>query len=385
LGKIALKLYQKKGKEKVKCIHFGSCGSCDLYNLNYQEALIYKQNMVKDLLKEFYNKDFEIFSSVKRNHRNRAEFRIWHEDKKIFYAMTNLEKNSIVKLNECPKVIKPIENIMWDLLKDLEKDDILKDKLFAIEFLGSNSGELLVTLIYHKKLNEIWEEKAKNLEEKYNILIIGRSKKQKIVISKDYIFEKIYIDNAPYIYKYYDTGFTQPNSFVNQKMISWAKNITKNLSGDLLELYCGLGNFTLPLSKNFNKVLATEVSKASIKAAKENCKLNNINNIFFARLNASESAQALRKQRSFNRLKNINLDSFDFSTILVDPPRAGLDSDSLNLAKDFKNVIYISCNPLTLARDLKEFSKTHIVKKVAIFDQFPYTKHIESGVFLERF
>jgi len=368
----------------VNCIHFKSCGSCNLYNLNYEDALIYKQNLVKDLLKDFYSGDFEVFASIKKNHRNRAEFRIWHENNKIFYAMTNLEKSGIVKLKECPKVIKPIQKVMWDLLKDLESIDILKEKLFAIEFLGSNKGELLVTLIYHKKLNETWEEKAKNLEKKYNILIIGRSKKQKIVISKDYIIEELYIENTPYIYKYYDTGFTQPNSFVNQKMISWAKKISKNFSGDLLELYCGLGNFTLPLSKNFNKVLATEVSKTSIKAAIENCELNGIKNIFFARLNASESAQALKKQRSFNRLKNIDLNSFDFSTIFVDPPRAGLDKDSLNLAKDFKNIIYISCNPVTLARDLKELSKTHIVKKAAIFDQFAYTTHIESGVYLER-
>jgi tRNA (uracil-5-)-methyltransferase len=167
-------------------------------------------------------------------------------------------------------------------------------------------------------------------------------------------------------------------------MITWAIEQVKENGSDLIELYCGLGNFTLPLSRYFDNVLATEISKNSIKAAKENCILNNINNISFIRLNASETAQALAKTREFRRLKDINLEKYSFSTILVDPPRAGLDEDSINLVKEFKNIVYISCNPETLARDLETLSKSHKVINGAIFDQFPYTKHIESGVYLER-
>ena len=94
--------------------------------------------------------------------------------------------------------------------------------------------------------------------------------------------------------------------------------------------------------------------------------------------------QALNKSRRFTRLKEIDLDSYNFSTVLVDPPRAGLDSDTIRLISEIKNIIYISCNPETLARDLESLTKSHHIEESAIFDQFPHTHHIESGVFLVK-
>ena len=366
------------------CSHFGNCGACNNYKLEYNEQLNKKKELVSTLLKNF-NKELKVFSTPTNAHRARAEFKIWHEDNKIYYALTNLEKNGVVKLKECPKVVESINSVMWDLIKKIEQKDILKNKLFAIEFLGSTSSkDLLVTLIYHKSLDDSWQKEAKELEKAFNISLIGRARKQKIALSKEYITQKFNIDNKEYIYRYYEGGFTQPNPFINQKMIEWVVSKVKNIGGDFLECYCGLGNFTIPLSQYFNRVLATEISKSSIKNAKINCELNSIDNIDFIRLNSKETAQALKKVREFNRLKGINLDSFNFTTALVDPPRAGLDTDTINLIKEFKNIIYISCNPKTLSRDLKELSKTHKIKDAAIFDQFAYTNHIESGVYLER-
>jgi len=368
----------------VKCKHFGECGSCNLYNLEYEVALNSKKEEVNNLIRDFYNQELQVFKSPSAGHRARAEFKIWHKDKECFYAMTNLEKNGVVLLDECPKVIKSISKVQYPLLEAINKSEILKTKLFSIEFLGTKSAQLLVTMIYHRKLDEAWQKEAKKLEESFNIHIIGRSRKQKIVLSSEYIIEKLNILDKEFSYKYYEGGFTQPNPFVNEKMITWAIEQIKDNGGDLIELYCGLGNFTLPLSRYFDKVLATEISKNSIKAAKENCILNNINNITFIRLNAAETASAISKSREFRRLKDVNLDSFNFSTILVDPPRAGLDEDSIKLVSKFDKIIYISCNPETLARDLKTLTNTHKVVSGAVFDQFPYTKHIESGVYLER-
>ena len=367
----------------MKCRHFGKCGSCSVYNLEYEEALIRKKETIKELLVEFYSSDIEVFKSPSSAHRARAEFKIWHIDNSCFYAMSNIEKNGIEILSECPKVIEPISNVQYKLLEYINSSEILKNRLFSIEFLAGLSGEVLVTLIYHKKLDNSWQNKAKELEDKFNISIIGRARKQKIVLSKDFIKETLRVNNNKYFYNYYEGGFTQPNPYVNQKMIEWALSVASG-KDDLLELYCGLGNFTIPLSSKFNRVLATEISKNSIKAAKENCKLNAVNNIEFIRMDASDTASALKKKREFRRLKDIDLDTFNFSTILVDPPRAGLDENSIKLVKEIDNIIYISCNPQTLARDLKELSKTHKVKRAAMFDQFPYTHHIESGVYLER-
>ena len=165
-------------------------------------------------------------------------------------------------------------------------------------------------------------------------------------------------------------------------MIEWVLEQTKNIGGDLLELYCGAGNFTLPLSRNFQKVLATEVSKTSIKAAKKNCEINNIDNIQFARLASEEMSQAMKGVRVFRRLEGIELKNYNFQAAFVDPPRCGLDEATRDLLGQFPYIIYISCNPETLYRDLQALQKTHEPLSYALFDQFPYTPHMESGVVL---
>ena len=153
---------------------------------------------------------------------------------------------------------------------------------------------------------------------------------------------------------------------------------------DLLELYCGNGNFTIPLAGYFHKVIATEMAKSSIKMATKNSELNQIDNIKFIRLSAEETTAALNQEREFRRLKDISLTDYDFSTVLVDPPRAGLDRATLLLITQFETIIYFSCNPLTLKQNLGVLSQSHRIEDFAIFDQFPYTKHCETGVILKK-
>lgn len=118
-------------------------------------------------------------------------------------------------------------------------------------------------------------------------------------------------------------SFTQPNAAVCQKMLEWACGAAEGLDGDLLELYCGNGNFTLPLSEKFERVLATEISKTSVSAAQWNIEANRIGNIKIARLSAEEFTEAYTGKREFKRLKDggIALTDYAFSTIFVDPPR----------------------------------------------------------------
>lgn len=367
----------------MNCKHFGFCGACNLYNLDYEKQLQDKSKKVSELI-EYEN--LTIFDSPKQNYRARAEFRIWHDGDICNYAMTNIDKNGVVNIDECQMVIGPIENRMWKLLEIINSSEILKRKLFGVEFLSSTLDDVLITMLYHKKLGDEWISEAKELESTLNANIIGRSRGQKIVLSKEYITEELNIDNNRYRYNQYDGGFTQPNPYVNAKMITWAKEKASSVGcGDLLESYCGLGNFTLPLSSCFDKVLATEVSKKSIYNALENCEINNIDNIHFIRLSSEELSEALRGEREFNRLKDIDLKAFNFSCVLVDPPRAGLDDGTIKLISNIQHIIYISCNPETLARDLKILKLSHDVIDGVIFDQFPHTSHIESGVFLKRF
>ena len=369
----------------MKCEHFGTCGSCAVYELNYEEELAEKKERVLGLLTPFSVKDLELFSASDSNYRARSEFKIWHEGDEAFYAMSKLNEKGAFNIVECPKVIHPIEKRMQPLLDKINSSEVLKHRLFVVEFLATTTDECLITMIYHRKLDAEWEAEAKELETLLSAKIMGRSRKQKVILSDEFVTEKLFIDRQDYFYRHYESGFTQPNPAVNIQMIEWAiKQAKKVQGGDFLESYCGLGNFTIPLSKYFTKVLATEISKRSIYAAKENCELNNITNIEFIRLASEEMTQALNKEREFTRLKEVDLDAYDFSTVLVDPPRAGLDNATIKLISQMKNIIYISCNPETLARDLGELTKTHNIGESAIFDQFPHTHHVESGVFLTK-
>lgn len=371
----------------MTCNYFGKCGSCTLYDKNYEEQLDYKIKREKERFSEFTTQEFDIIKSSSENFRNRAEFKIWknfddENNPTLSYAMTSFEKKAL-EIDSCQIVSEDIQKLMPKLLEEISKNPTLSFKIFACEFLNSKKGDMLVTLIYHKKLDATWEEEAKKLEEKLNINIIGRARKQKFVLSKDYIDETLNIQNRDFFFAYKEGGFTQPNTNVNIKMIEWVLENIK-AKDDLCELYCGGGNFTIPLSTMFDKVLATEISKTSINSALNNCKLNSISNIDFIRMSSEEFVEALNEVREFRRLKDINLKSYNFSTIFLDPPRAGLDDTTTKLSSKFKQIIYISCNPETLHRDLKELTKTHQIKNFALFDQFAYSEHIESGVILEK-
>lgn len=314
----------------------------------------------------------------------RAEFRIWHTGDEINYVMFKKgEKNAPIIIDEFPAASKLINESMGPLLKAIQSSPALSKKLFQIDFLSTSTNEQLITLLYHKPLDNDWENALRQLAKTMKHQFIGRARKQKIVLENDFVYEEMQINDCKYRYQQVENSFTQPNAHICQNMLQWATNETRNAQGDLLELYCGNGNFTIPLSKNYDKVLATEIAKTSVKSALHNIEINGVNNITIVRLSSEELTQALNKERAFRRLKNVNLDDYHFNTVFVDPPRSGIDSETLKLISQFDNIIYISCNPDTLHKNLNAL-KEHKIMKFALFDQFPFTDHIEAGVILKK-
>lgn len=363
----------------MDCKYFGECGACRVYESGYDSQLNEKLELNRDRFKQFYTGEISLFKSPPSHYRSRSEFKLWHEGDEIFYAMNHVDKQGVVLIDECPQVNVHIGELMPKLLVAIKEKDI-DFKLFGVDFLSSSDGEIVISLLYHRALDEEWKSKAELIAQELNVYIIGRSRKQKLVIGQDYITEKLLIDNEEYSFKHIENSFTQPNPRVNEQMIEWALSMLKSSKGDLLELYCGAGNFTIPFSKRFDKVLATEISKSSINAAKENMRLNNVKNIEFVRMSVEEFVGALDGVREFRRMKDIDIESYDLKTIFVDPPRSGMDEDSARFSTRYENILYISCNPETLVRDLEILSKTHTIESMALFDQFPYTHHVEMGV-----
>lgn len=417
---------------------------------NYDKAFLQKQNYIKTTFAEFNIPELEVFASDYINYRQRAEFRIWHKQEDIFHIMfdatSNQSKAQIVRTDSFPPASKPINKAMLTIIPLIKTNDILRNRLFQIEYLSSTTGELLISLIYHKKLDDAWLEEAKILAEKLNAKIVGRSRKQKIVVNDDFVLEKMQVADKQIILKQIENSFTQPNGKVAESMLNWIYTKTQAIKDqlkntDLLELYSGNSFFSLALTESFSKILNAEISKTSTAAAEYNirendCKnlialnaksediafllsashnaknsislenakksddlknLENLENLENTKLSAIEVLQE-QAQADFNKQnekekkamalelakKAVNLADYNFSSLLVDPPRKGLDDLTLKEAQKFDYIFYISCNPETLKQNLLELTKTHKIESMAFFDQFPYTHHAELGLVLKK-
>ena len=363
------------------CKFVGECGSCTL-DAPYEEQVEFKKGFIRREFEPFYNGEFEFFASQKAGYRTRAEFGIWREGEELSYTMHGAKAKRVF-IDECPKVAAPIANLMPRLLGALAKNQILKEKLFGAEFISCASG-ILATLLYHKRLGEAEQREIENLAREFvghRVTIAARAKGQKLLSGELNLQDRLNIGDKIYKFTFGDGAFIQPNTAVNEKMIAWAKGCVER-GTDLLELYCGHGNFTVAMAEKFKRVLATEISKSSIANALKNCELNGVDNIKFLRMSAEELMSAFGREREFNRLRELDIFSYDFSHVLVDPPRAGLDASVINFIKNYENIVYISCSPQSLKRDMAQLDATHEAVKFAVFDQFANTAHIECGVLL---
>ena len=358
----------------------------------YSELLAKKTENLTALLAPFNAPELDVFASKPSHFRMRAEFRVWHDkneqgENELYHIMFDQTTKQRYRVDSFPIANELINRMMQALRAEILDNEILTRKLFQVDYLSTLSGEIAVSLLYHKKLDEAWVEQAKTLKTRlenqgFKLQIIGRATKQKIALDYDYVEEILPLAGKNYVYRQVENSFTQPNAEMNIKMLEWARNCTKNSTGDLLELYCGNGNFSIALADNFRKVLATEISKSSVQSAQYNIEKNGVDNLQIIRMSAEEFTQAMNGVREFNRLKGIDLKSYECNTIFVDPPRAGLDQATLGMVQAYERILYISCNPETLADNLKQLSQTHKIERAALFDQFPYTHHVESGVWL---
>ncbi|WGV21858.1 tRNA (uridine(54)-C5)-methyltransferase TrmA [Pseudomonas putida] len=352
---------------------------------SYTTQLDAKVARLRELLAPFGAPEPAVFDSPREHYRLRAEFRLWREDGQRHYAMfAPGEKHKAILIDDFPIASQRINALMPRLKAAWQASEELGNRLFQVEFLTTLAGDAMVTLCYHRPLDEAWEVAARQLAEELGVSIIGRSKGKRLVIGRDYAVEKLDVAGRVFSYRQPEGAFTQPNGAVNQKMLSWAFEAIGERDDDLLELYCGNGNFTLPLATRVRKVLATEISKTSVNAALSNLDENAVGNVRLVRLSAEELTQALNGVRPFRRLEGIDLKSYAFGTVFVDPPRAGMDPDTCELTRRFERILYISCNPETLAANIAQLQDTHRIERCALFDQFPYTHHMESGVLLVR-
>ncbi|HEY0210973.1 tRNA (uridine(54)-C5)-methyltransferase TrmA [Acerihabitans sp.] len=353
----------------------------------YQNQLAEKAARLNALMTAFQAPEAEIFRSPAEHYRMRAEFRVWHDEQDLYHIMFDQQTKERIRIDHFAAGGELMNRLMVAVMDALRPSPVLRRKLFQLDYLTTLSGEAVVTLIYHRPLDDEWREHAGELRDRlrtegFAVNLIGRASKTKICLDRDYADERLPVAGRDIIYRQIENSFTQPNAAVNIQMLEWAISATERAQGDLLELYCGNGNFSLALARNFNRVLATEIAKPSVAAAQFNIAVNHINNVQIIRMSAEEFTQAMRGAREFTRLKDIDLASYRCETIFVDPPRSGLDDATVKLVQAYPRILYISCNPESLCRNLETLVQTHTIERLALFDQFPYTRHMECGVLL---
>jgi len=380
----------------------------------YASQLSKKLDALKALMSGLQDKlpDIEVFESAPKNYRMRAEFTVWGNGKQaeasgqapdahfiMYDTASGVKPPPRIRVDQFPVGSVLVNELMAVVREEVNKQPALRERLFQANFHTTLSGDSVVTLLYHKQLDDVWKEAARALQAKLAKVpaakgqtpqVLGRSRKQKVELDRAWVLERLSVNGKEYVYQQMEGSFSQPNAGVCQHMLSWAQQVTTPPAGvtpttDLLELYCGNGNFTIPLAQNFRRVVATEVAKSGVEAAKYNIAANKADNIFIARMASEEFSEAWRTKAKKRRLEGLgDWSTLDMRTVFVDPPRSGLDDGTVQLVSEFDSIVYISCNPETLHHNLKALMATHKILRFAAFDQFPYTHHLECGVYLQK-
>ena len=345
-GKVLSYIEKNKDRKDNPCPYFSKCGGCSFSGISYQKSLEYKKEVFIDIFKKYTNLDINpniIASNEEFNYRNKITMKV----DKGHLSLTKEESNNLINIDYCYLVNDNINKII--------------KKLNVIDLTGLNEviirgdSEIMVILKGEYDYN--------------NIIDILKEDVTSIIYNDKCIYGKEYItmDINNYKYAIYPDSFFQINTSMINKMYSKIKEYAGS-GNSLLDLYCGAGTIGIYLSDNFKKIKGIEINKDAIKGANFNKELNNINNITFELNNVN---------------KNINITE---DVVVVDPPRSGLDDKtrSILLNSKVKKIVYMSCNPITLARDINILKENYNLKDITIFDNFPNTKHMESICFLER-
>ena len=344
--------YVKKSKDRIEsiCPHFNECGGCNLLHLSYEDTLLFKREKIKSLLEKAkieYKKEIEIIKND-----NPFYYRNKIENGKIGFYKDNTHE--LVEIKKCFLAKEPINEV----IKNYKLLNLLNASLTV---RCNNNNEILLIIESEEKNYNI--ELAK-LKEK--IKLVGIVYNNKTIYGDNFFYERI--NNQ--LFKVSYDSFFQINNYVASKLFNLIKN---NISENsiVLDLYSGVGTLGISASSSSKEVYSMEIVKNAVLNGITNAKLNKINNMKFLLGDVSKTISKL---------------NIYFDTLIIDPPRKGLDKNSKNfiLQKLPQKIIYVSCDPHTLMRDLKELEKEYEIVELKILDMFSYTYHTECCVKLSR-
>jgi tRNA (uracil-5-)-methyltransferase len=297
-----------------------------------------------------------------------------------------------VMVDDFPMARRPIRNVMGRLLREASAVGTLRDGLEAVHFLcGVAEGKVLATLVYSVPIDaDAWARVARNvLTAKFDdvaLELMGRSKGVVAKTGDDFVRETYELDDGSVLtYKHTEGAFSNPNRTITIATMEFLRAAVKKTKRKmLLELYCGNANHTCALANAFERVVAVEINPLLVDAARESLETNSVPNVEVI-LSPSESVAKSLLRGKFKDATGATIRVEDFDVVLVDPPRAGLDADTLTLVSRVNHVLYVSCGPENLLANMKNgLAATHEVDDFIVLDHFPYTRHIEVAVSMRQ-
>ncbi|MBE6137348.1 MAG: 23S rRNA (uracil(1939)-C(5))-methyltransferase RlmD [Erysipelotrichaceae bacterium] len=381
-------------RKEAECPYYEACGGCAVMHINYENMLKHKRNLLIEALNRYTRLDarsFEIRATVQSpehfGYRNKSQLPIKKFDT-TKVCMIKARTNDLIPVDNCLVNKSLINRLNEEILKIADELGIssylYKFSRGILKYLVirvNKNDEALVCFVCHEKSKKI-QELAKRVIELDGVKSVyenfNDSKKQGVIFGK----ETNHLEGDKYIvemlgdikYQIYPTTFFQLNTIQAEAMYSTVLKACKLSKKErVLDAYCGVGAIGLYVARMAKEVIGIEYNKESILAANENAKLNKINN---AKFYQGDAAQLLPKM--------IN-DGKEFDIVICDPPRTGLGAEFINtiLKTQVKRVIYVSCNPATLAKDLEILREKYNVKSITPFDMFPQTPLVESVTVLD--
>lgn len=395
-GKILEILEKSEHRVDEDCTTYKRCGGCNLRHIDYEETLNMKQRVVQNLVNKSLKNKIDVKPTWGMGnpyyYRNKLQFPVGKDkDGNAIVGVFANRTHEIIQLEECMIQERQATQIAKDVVNLINKYKVSvydeKNQTGLIRHIviktGFRSREVMVILVINGEELPFQNEIVKELTEKYNeivsVVLNVNNKNTNVILGEKNIsiIGNGYIEDflGEYSFKISPLSFYQVNPVQAEALYNIAIENTEISKQDIVfDLYCGIGTITLFASKYAKKVYGVEIVEQAIKDAKENAKMNSVENVEFI---AGDTEQILT---DLIHNKKIIPD-----VVIVDPPRRGLDNTTINniLKIKPKKVTYISCNPATLTRDLSLLEDLYEIKMIQPVDMFPFTSHVECVSVLE--
>ena len=395
-GKIVNIIEKSENRKESDCATYKRCGGCSLRHMTYESTLKLKRQVVQNLVNKGLKKKVEVLETIGMenpyNYRNKAQYPVGlNSEGQPEVGVFAQRTHTIIPIQTCliqteisQKIAKTILNFVKEKNIQVYNEENQKGLLRHIVIkVGKYTNQVMCILVVNDSKFNQEQELVKLLCEKYpeikTIVKNINNKNTNVILGKENInlYGNGYIEDklGEYIFKISPMSFYQVNPVQAEILYTTAIDQANLDRNDILfDLYCGIGTIGIFASKYVNKVYGIEIVPQAIEDAKENAKINDVKNIEFICGDV---------EVAFDEL--INKEKIVPSAIIVDPPRKGLDNKTVeNIAKiKPAKLVYISCNPATMVRDLTKLENIYNIKAIQPVDMFPWTNGVESITILE--